>query len=327
MGRRWLLLAVILSAPSGCDNVKWGGVDVRLQAPSARAVVAPAAAAEPEAETSLPELPRGPILLAGVREGGVATLAVVGEVRGDALEPLPTADQVPGFLERFTRTLFAPGAELVLFSEGVRVGRLTVTGTALDSTWCAPRPRVTGVVELAPEAMGATRLLALSDPASRSRSWEPFRSLRDEYDQRAASISLATQTIPQVGAAWPPSLVGSRASLDVFRLPEAPGPSVAATFLDRDRLAVAEPGPGAYALLVIGTAENGTYQRSFVGFKRADEGKAAPRYFAHLDWDADGDSEILLEVFGAASRWYATLGQRGGAWVQTFQDPCGAPAG
>jgi len=183
------------------------------------------------------------------------------------------------------------------------------------------------VVELAPGAMGATRLLALTDSASRRHSWEPFQSFRDEYDQRAASIALVTEAIPQVGAEWPPSLVGARASLEVFRLPEARGPSVAATFLNGDRLEVGEPGPGAYSMLVMGTREGGTYRSSFVSFKRATTGKAAPRYFAHLDWDADGNSEILLEVFGSATRWFATLGRQGGAWVQTFQDPCGAAAG
>jgi hypothetical protein len=121
--------------------------------------------------------------------------------------------------------------------------------------------------------------------------------------------------------------VGARAAIDVFRLPGADGPSVAATFLNADRLAVAEPGRGAYSMLLMGTREGDVYRRSYVGYNRADAGKAAPRYFDHLDWDHDGDSEILLEVFGATSRWFATLGRRGDAWVQTFQDPCGAPAG
>jgi len=80
-------------------------------------------------------------------------------------------------------------------------------------------------------------------------------------------------------------------------------------------------------MLVIGTREDDAYRSSFLSYQRADAGKAAPRYFDHLDWDGDGDSEILLEVFGASTRWFAALGQRGGVWVQTFQDPCGTPTG
>ncbi|MDP2959206.1 MAG: hypothetical protein Q8N53_22480 [Longimicrobiales bacterium] len=328
MRRRLLLLAVILSVPSGCDNVRWGGVDMRLQAPPSQAEVAPASVVEPDVETPLPRLPDGPILLAGSRDGDRATLVVVGEVRGDALGALPTDEQVPGFQDRFTRTLLAPGTELVLFSEGVRVGRLTVTEAIPDPRFCAPRPRVTGLVELVPGASAARNLLALTDTAAKRRPWGQFRSLQHDYDQRVASIALATAAIPQVGAPWPPSLVESRADIQAFRLPEAAGPSVAATFLLADRLEVADAGPGAYAVFVLGTLEGGSYRSSYVGFRRADtEGKGAPRYFSHLDWDADGDSEVLLDVLGADTRWFASLGQRGGAWVQTFQDPCGEPTG
>jgi len=138
---------------------------------------------------------------------------------------------------------------------------------------------------------------------------------------------MATEAIRQVGAAWPPSLVEARGDIQSFRMTDAAGPSVAATFLFGDRLAVAEPGAGAYSLFVMGTYEGGAYQTSYVGYRSAAQGKGAPRYFAHMDWDGDGDTEVLLEVFGARARWFASLGQRGGGWVQTFQDPCGTPEG
>lgn len=328
MPRRWLLLAVILSAPSGCDNVKWGGVDVRLQAPPPQAAPAPDAVAEPVEERPLPPLPTGPILLAGTREGDTVSLVVVGEVRGDALGPLPTEDRAPGFLERFKRTLLPPGTELTLFAEGVRVGRMTVSGTGTDTRFCTPRAQATGVVELVPGASAARRFLALTDSAARRRPYGELAVPEMGYDQRAASISMATEAIRQTGAEWPPSLVESRADIQTLRMPDAGGPSVVASFLLGDRLDVSEPGAGAYALLVLGTARGGAYRTSYIGFRRSDvEGKGAPRYFAHLDWDGDGDSEVLLDVFGAGGRWFASLGQRGGAWVQTFQDPCGAPTG
>jgi hypothetical protein len=252
---------------------------------------------------------------------------VVGEVRGDALGALPTEEQAPGFLAHFTGSLFPPGTELILFAEGARVGRLTVSGIAVDSSTCQPRAQVSGLVELMPGASAADRFLALSDPEARHRPLGGFRVQPTDYAQRAGSIALATEAIRQVGAEWPTSLVEARGDIRSFRIGEAPGPSVAATFLLRDRLAVAEPGAGAYALLVLGSAEGGSYRPAYVGFRSADLGKAAPRYFGHLDWDGDGNTEILLDVFGARTRWFASLGQRGGAWVQTFQDPCGAPTG
>lgn len=327
MRRRWLLLAVILTVPSGCDNVTWGGVEVHMQAPPPQAEVAPPSLTEAVEETPPPPLPEGPILLAGTREGNLATLIVVGEVRGDAIEPLPDEAAVPGFRSHFQASLLSPGTELVLFSEGVRVGRMTITEVGEDARFCRPRTQVTGPVELAPGAASARRVLALRDTAATRRPWGDFRALTHDYDQRVASLALATEAIPRVGAAWPPSLLESRADIQVFRLPEASGPSVVATFLHGDRLATGPAGADAWALFVMGTAEGGSYRSSFIGYRdEGIEGKAAPRYFSHLDWDGDGDSEILLDVFGTEHRWFASLSRRAGSWAQTFQDPCGHPS-
>ena len=327
MRRRWLLLAVILSAPTGCDNVRWGGVEVRLQEPPPRSAAVQGEAPDAEPESTLPPLPTGPLLLAGTRDGDTATLTVVGEVRGASLGALPTEEQAPGFLQRLTHSLLPAGTELVLFSEDARVGRLTVSSSDVDSASCQPRPRVSGVVELLPGAAETERLLALSDSAALGRPLGEFRPEPTEYDQRAGSIAMASEAIRQIGAEWPPSLVEARGDIRSFRMGDAGGRWVAATFLLRDRLAVAEPGAGAYTLFVLGTSESGSYRPSYVGFRSAAQGKAAPRYFSHLDWDGDGSTEVLLDVFGARTRWFASLGLRGGAWVQTFQDPCGAPPG
>jgi hypothetical protein len=328
MRRRWLLFAVILTAPYGCDNVTWGGVDVRLQAPPAKTEVTPEVVPEAEQSQSLPELPAGPILLAGTREGNSATLVAVGEVRGDGLAPFPSETEAPGFLDHFSKTLLPPGAELVLFSEGSRIGRLTVTETSTDTRFCVPRPSVTGVLEVTPGASNARRILALLDTGAVRRPYAPYRSWDHDYDQRVASLSLASDAITAVGATWPPSLLESRADIQAFRLPEASGGSVAATFLFDDRLAVAPSANDAYAIFVMGSRGGSGYQSDFVWYRKAqDEGKGAPRYFSHLDWNRDGRSEILLDVFGAEHRWYAALAQRNGTWVRTFQDPCGEPRG
>ena len=328
MRRRWLLFAVILTAPHGCDNVTWGGVDVRLQDPPPKVEVARAPDAEVEGGAALPDLPTGPILLAGNREGDSATLVAVGVVRGDGLASFPTEAEAPGFVGSFSRTQLAPGTELVLFSEGARVGRLTVTETTTDTRFCAPRASVTGVLEMTPGAANARRFLALVDTGALRRPYAPYRSWEHDYDQRVASLSLASEAIPVVGAAWPPSLLESRADIQAFHLPEANVNTVAATFLLGDRLAVAAPASGSYALFVMGSGGPAGYRSDFVWYRAAaNDGKGAPRYFSHLDWNRDGRSEILLDVFGAQHRWFAAIAQRNGIWVRTFQDPCGAPNG
>jgi hypothetical protein len=105
---------------------------------------------------------------------------------------------------------------------------------------------------------------------------------------------------------------------------------VAATFVYRDALAVGPARPGAYALFLLGSRIGNEYREGFAWYRAADaDGKGTPRYLDHLDWDADGDTEILLDVFGSSRRWFAALGQRGGEWVRTYQDACGVgtPAG
>jgi hypothetical protein len=325
MRRRWLTIAVILTVPSGCDNVTWGGVDVHLQAPPGRGGTdsRPVAPKAPRASSSAPARPAGPLLFAGTRSGDSATLAVVGELRGDTLHALVSTDTAAS-RERLTRGPLAPGTELVLFAEGVRVGRLTVAGSGVDKGFCDPRATVTGPVEIVPAAADARRLMALPTATAGARPYAPYHAYAHDYDQRVASLNLAVAAIPRVGASWPPSLLETRADMQAFRL--SGNDAIAATFVYKDRLAVGEPSTGAWSLFLIGTDQQGTYREGYVSYRPADEqGKGAPRFFDHLDWNGDGAPEILLDVFGAHGRWFEALGNRGGHWVETFQDPCGAP--
>ena len=69
------------------------------------------------------------------------------------------------------------------------------------------------------------------------------------------------------------------------------------------------------------------YREAYTWYREVDtEGKGAPRYFDHLDWDGDGTDEILLDVLGSNRRWFAALSYRDGAWARTFQDSCGSSA-
>ena len=330
MRRVLLATAVILTVATGCDNVVWGGQRISLKKPPPRAgLVAEAAgleAASQEVEVT-PELPTGPILLAGTRTGSQATLVVVGEVQRDALGELPDEDTSPGFRDYFTAQRLAPGSEWVLFSQGARVGRMTAVETGVDDRFCTARPTVSGTVELIPSASEVTRLTALPAEVARSRGYDTYRVHRDDYDQRVASLGLATAAIPRVGAAWPPSVLESRADIRIFQLVRESGRSIAATFVVGDQMSVSPPGPGAYSLFVLGSEAADGYDPCYVWYRHAgSEGKGVPRYFDHLDWDGDGTEEILLDVFGSEHRWFASLARRSGTWVRTSQDSCGRAA-
>lgn len=331
MRRNLPAVAVILTVATGCDNVTWGGASLALVPPPERSELLAEApglqAALQEPEEVLPELPEGPVLLAGARSGSTATLYVVGEVSGDALAELPDEGSVPGFRNHFVRERMSIGSAWTLFSEGVRVGRLVASEVGVDEDFCVARPTVTGTVELVPGASSATRLLALPADVAESRAYGDYASYSHDYDQRVASLSFATATIPEVGAAWPADgVLEIRRDIQAFRL--AGEDAIAATFLLNDRLSVREAPETAYSIFVMGDEGPQGYQRTFAWYRPVDtEGKGAPRYFDHLDLNGDGSDEVILDVFGSDSRWFASLSRRGGSWVRTYQDSCGQTSG
>jgi len=168
MRRHLLAIAVILTGATGCDNVTWGGSDVRL-VPPPTTVADTLAGAEEVASDEPGARSYGPLLLAGARTAGRATLAVVGEVQGEEILPIATAAEEVERVERLT----GPGSEWTLFADGVRVGTLTVDSASVSPAYCPARHTVTGVIELVPQASAVDR--SSSPPTHRGRPW-PRRS-------------------------------------------------------------------------------------------------------------------------------------------------------
>jgi hypothetical protein len=186
-----------------------------------------------------------------------------------------------------------------------------------------------GVPELIPAAAGATRFLALargSEPDA-PHAEGAFPRVLDSH--RQASRLLAQTAIMQQSALWPDDLDDARADLVVTRTGPDVEPSVASTFMFRDRLAVEDPGtPVAYSLFVLGSPRAARYGIDYVWYRRVgDDGKGAPRFFQQFDWDGDGRSEVLLEVLGASSRWAAVLENADGEWSAVYEAGCDPEAG
>ena len=335
---RYFLVAGILTAASACDNVSWGGFDMYLRGPGEDTLAATGegrGTSEDQAaqeDDPPPTLPLGPLLYAGVRQGDSAWVVPVAELQDGTLRPFPQGAEGDALAERILATRLRPREELTLFSEGVRVGTLVVGEGGAAQGFCSSRPRAMGHLELAPGAGEAQRFLALEKAVGRTRPLAPFRPLRDQYDQRVGSLSLATAAVPLVGAPWPPSFLEIRQDLKVMELGGGVGPAIMATFLHQDQLRIAPAPDGAYSLMVLGepTRESGgaDFDLAYAWFRPVGvDGKGAPRWFSHLDWDGDGEVEILLEVLGADSRWWAALDRSDGSWTLAYQDPCGAPRG
>jgi len=322
---RWILVAGIVSTPLGCDNIRWGGLDVRLSTPASTAQV-PTDTTPAAAEDTLPPLPAGPVLYAVVRTEGTSTLLAVAEVGPEGLHPLPDPEEDPSFAARFAAERMAPGTEFTLLAAGVRVGTFVVdAGLEAGGGYCGARPRASGTVELVPEAVEAQRFLALPASAARGVRHGPFRLERSRYEERVGSLNMAAELIPALGAPWPPSVLESRQDIQVFTLPGQEARVVAATFTYRDRLRVGNAPSGAYSLFLLGELSRGRYRPTYVWYRPVSpEGKGVPRFFGWTDWDGDGEAEVLLELFGSEARWWGALDRGPGGWELTYEDPCGS---
>lgn len=322
----WSLLVGIVIAASACDNVSWGGVEWAIRAPAAdSAAPTPDSgrAAEPEPRDQDP----GPLLYAGVRDGDAARIFPVAILTEEGLHPLPVGPEGEEASRRLLSRRLAPGTALPLFHQGVRVGTMEVEEAGLvTEPYCGVRAQAFGRLQLVPEAAEAERFIALEPERVSGFGFGSFQTLSSVYDQRVASLNLGAEAIPLVGASWPASLLETRRDIQVFELPGAEAPAVMATFVHGDDLRVGPAPDSAYALMILGEPRGSTFDLAFTWYRKVGEGgKGAPRYFSRLDWDRDGDQEILLEVMGEEARWFAALNRGPDGWVLTYQDPCGDP--
>jgi hypothetical protein len=329
---RLIPLFGIVTVASACDNVSWGGIDVRLEGPRDHVgQAADTVAAEPE-DPSLAPLPGGPILFAGRRSGDAVELAAIAVQAGPLWQPLATSDGPEGTLERYLTERLEAGARYTLFSNGVRVGTLTQEGAAtLEDFGCMARPTISGRVEMVPSANAARTLLALPEEAAATRGFEAFRARSSTYEQRVGSLNTAQALIPAVEAPWPPSVLEIRRELQIVDLDGGePGSFLAASFIYGDGLRTGAAEDSSWGLFFTARPLPGDlFEADYVWYRRAsDGGKAWPRLYSFLDLNGDGRDELLLEVFGESDRWFQLESYRDGSWRSVFADGCAeAPGG
>jgi hypothetical protein len=323
---RWFLLVGIVMAATACDNVSWGGMEVGLHGPAADSVADVVGMVEAD-EPAPPAITLGPILYAGEREGSLARIFPVAEITEAGLRPLPIGPEGEELASQLLSSRLRHGENLTLFHQGVRIGTMEVEeGRQSTGPFCGAPVQVVGHLQVTPEAAGVQRFLALEEEIGNQYPFDPFVELRSVYDQRVGSLNLGSQAIPLVGARWPTSLLEIRQDLQVFQLPGGEAPAVMATFLFRDQLQVGPAPSDAYSLMVLGEPRGSDFNLAYSWYRTVESGgKGAPRFFSRLDWDGDGDEEILLEVLGEDRRWFAALNRASDGWILTYEDPCGAP--
>lgn len=311
-----LAAPLILIALGGCDNVEWGGIDLAILPPPARAEA-------PQADVAGSDrLPSGPLLYFVRRDSSRAEIIPVGEITDGRMAPIAISGDPEESGTRFIAAFLREGAEFTLFHRGRRAGTMIVNAAEVPTgDVCRRLPRGTGTMELSGAADSAAVFLAMARtqaPDGRALPGAP------EVERRMQVMGpiLAERALRARGAQLP-NWANARRQIFPFPTSAARDLAFTSTFLVDDELQIGNDSTG-YSLFVVYTpqAQSG-YDTAYVAFTDYPrEGKAARRVVDFLDWDNDGSPELLLEVFGTHDRWFEAVGNTGDGWNRILEDRC-----
>lgn len=312
---------LILTAPAACDNVEWGGTSFQVVTPPPPGA-GDASAPEPGAIAGL-GLPTGRVLFHVVRNAnGTATVVPVGEISGDSLRTLrrPAGVSPQAYEQRFREAVMPPNAQFVLFRRGAEVGTVTVQAPS--------RVTACGV----PTAQGQATTVAA---AAADREFLAFRKglapdVMGEYRppqvegtiQRYASL-VAERMVLQNGLARPRSWSGAQRDLQALDVIRGGHPEMAATYLVGDQLGPGAPEPDGWSVFYVADYEQRAgYTPVYQEVRDYDKtGKGAPKLVDHLNWNAAGQHEMLVQVFGVRESWYEVISRDRGTWRKVWEAP------
>jgi hypothetical protein len=318
-----LTAVLILAALAGCDNIQWGGSEVRIVPP-------PPARGEEALETDtrrLTELgmPTGTVLFHLVRGAGADRLIPVAEVVGDSLRTLrrPAEVSPEAYVQRFRETVIPPGSQFQVFRRGAAVGTFVLQGEG-PTTVCGV-PTAVGNVTTVAAAADAPHFLAFRRGLAPEVRGEYTAPQVDRNIRTYASL-LAERLILQHGLPRPRSWAGAQRDLQALEVLPGGHVEMAATYLVGDSLGVGPADPQGYSVFYLAEFETRRGYTPFYSETRAyrEAGKAAPRLVDHLNWDGRAGEEVLLQVFGENQSWYEAISQDGaGRWRKVWEaDRC-----
>lgn len=315
---------LILTALAGCDNVEWGGATVQvIKPPPARDVATVSTEAEPETPLGLPT---GSVIFHVVRASdGSARVVPVAEVSGDSLRSLrrPAGVSPQAFEQRFRDAVLPQNSQLTLFRRGARVGTVTVQSPA-GVTAC-------GVPLASGQAVTVAAAAAEGEFIAFRKGLEP--DVVGDYAPpqingpitRYASL-IAERLVLQNGLTRPRSWPGAQRNLQALDVERGGNPEMAATYLVGDDLAPGGAAPDGWSVFYVASYEQRAGYTPFYTEVRdyRKTGEAAPKLVDYLNWNGQGGSDMLIQVFGPRDVWYEAVSKdRGGRWTKVWEgQPC-----
>lgn len=320
-----IIVALMLTIATACDNVGWGGADLAVVPPPPKASGLPISG-----EDLAEKMPEGPILFYVVPNQGGGTMVPVGQIAGDSLLPMHARKDVALYAGRFIAANMRKGSEFALYRNGARVGTYVVQSAATpDPNSCPALPRAQGTLELSAGAAQIPEFLAIAKPHAPEIRRQLDFAVEPTRNMQVIAPILAEKMIRARRAELPGNWMRALAQLKPFPIANTPNPGFASTFLVGDELRTGTDSLG-YSVFFIGVpGPQFGYDTAFVKFQDyATEGKAAPRVVDMLDWNRDGQVDLLLQVYGNTDTWFEAIGRNEqGKWRRTFKDRCAKPSG
>ncbi|MEJ2678514.1 MAG: hypothetical protein P8174_05480 [Gemmatimonadota bacterium] len=314
-----LAALLIVTLATGCDNVHWGGFQVTIVRPAPKGGKLATAAAAPGER-----LPEGPLLYY-VRvdsTGRRGVIRPVGEIQGNGLRALRPSD--PSVYEpAFISQHFEAGARYILFRRGQQSGTLTVdsAGNAPPDA-CRPLPHGIGDVQL-DRNTEAREFLALIQPRTATpRATVPQPPTVDRRRRVVAPI-LANHLLDARHATLPTNWSHALAQITPFPIAGSDDDAFAATFLVGDTLAPGFDDVGESLFFIAVPHAQVGYDTVFVRFADyARTGKSAPRVIDYLDWNHNGQPDLLLDVYTTHRSHFMAVGGTGDNWHLLLDETC-----
>jgi hypothetical protein len=313
-----LLLAMIVIPAASCDNVGWGGASIAVVPPPAKVKPAtPTARAAPSTTTALPS---GPVLYYVHRIGASASMIPVGQVAGDSLDAISTGTDWAAFDSRYIARLLTSHAEFTLLHHGLRVGTLILQRAVSAPEDVCPRlPVALGSIELAPAADSLQEFLAMAEPDARGLSTTAQPAMT--RDMQLLGPILAERLLRARKASLPGNWQFAMKQMFAFPLHDENRPAFSGSLLVHDELRTGGDSTG-YSLFFVAVPTTSGYDTAFARFvDYPTQGKQASRTIDFLDWNRDGQAELVLQDFSATQSWFSAVGLHG-QWGVRFDDRC-----